>query len=200
MSKAIFFNIPASGHLNPSLPLTAELVRRGEQLIHFNTEKYRPLIEATGATFRPYTHIGDDYFGIPPMDGSNPPLAATRIITTTRDALPDLIEAVRAEQPDYLLYELNVSMGRIGGAHPQTTVRDFAGALDRNAQCDGDPRRTAHVGIGDHALAAARAPFQPDFGRNWQAVRHQAADSAGSIQRACRHDDLLHVCRIAARF
>ena len=104
MSKAIFFNIPASGHLNPSLPLTAELVRRGEQLIHFNTEKYRPLIEATGATFRPYTHIGDDYFGIAPMDGSNPPLAATRIITTTRDALPDLIEAVRAEQPDYLLY------------------------------------------------------------------------------------------------
>ncbi|MFN8447139.1 MAG: macrolide family glycosyltransferase [Anaerolineae bacterium] len=115
MSKAIFFNIPASGHVNPSLELTAELVRRGEQMIYYNTEHYRKLIEATGATFRPYTHIDDSYFGAPPMDGSNPPLAAERIITTTRDALPGLIDLVRAEQPDYLLYDSMCPWGALVG-------------------------------------------------------------------------------------
>lgn len=32
MPKALFFSIPAHGHVNPSLPLVAELVRRGRQL------------------------------------------------------------------------------------------------------------------------------------------------------------------------
>lgn len=105
MTKAIFFNIPANGHVNPSLPLAAELVRRGEQIIYYNTEGFRRVIEATGAAFRLYSRIGDDFFDKHKLDGSNPPLAAEYMITVCRDVLPKLIDATRAEQPDYILYD-----------------------------------------------------------------------------------------------
>lgn len=106
MSKAIFFNIPASGHVNPSLPLTAELVRRGEQIIYYDTENSRKVIEAAGAIFRPYaTVITDTFFDERKLDGSNPPLAAEIIVSTCRDVLPELLDAARAEQPDYILYD-----------------------------------------------------------------------------------------------
>src|SRR5690349_5906150 len=103
--KAIFFGIPASGHVNPSLPLVAELVQRGEQVIYYCTEKYRKVIEATGATFRSYTRVGDDYFDVPGLDGSNPPFAASYLIATCQEILPSLLDTVRIEQPDYLLYD-----------------------------------------------------------------------------------------------
>jgi UDP:flavonoid glycosyltransferase YjiC (YdhE family) len=52
MSKVIFFNIPATGHVNPSIPLVKELVTRGERVIYYCTETYRAKIESTGAEFR----------------------------------------------------------------------------------------------------------------------------------------------------
>ena len=37
MPKALFFNVPAHGHVNPSLALVAQLVRRGHQITYFLT-------------------------------------------------------------------------------------------------------------------------------------------------------------------
>ncbi len=54
MSKYIFLNVPAHGHVNPTLAVAQELVRRGEQVIYYLTEEFRAAVEATGATFRPY--------------------------------------------------------------------------------------------------------------------------------------------------
>lgn len=103
--KAVFFNIPASGHVNPSLPLVAELVRRGEQIIYYDTENFRAKIEATGATFRPYTQLDDSYLERHRLDGGNPPRAARLMTELCRQMLPELISATRAEQPDYILYD-----------------------------------------------------------------------------------------------
>lgn len=115
MAKAIFFNIPASGHVNPSLAMTAELVRRGEQVIYYATENYRRVIEATGAAFRPYAQIGDDYFEGQGLNGSNPPLAAVTMIATCQTILPELLAEVRSEQPDYLLYDSMCPWGALVG-------------------------------------------------------------------------------------
>jgi len=52
MSKVLFFNLPALGHTNPTLPLVAELVRRGEQVIYYSSPAFQQAIEQTGATFR----------------------------------------------------------------------------------------------------------------------------------------------------
>lgn len=52
--KVLMINVPYSGHVNPTLPLTKELVKRGHQVSYVNAEEFRRKIEATGAAFLPY--------------------------------------------------------------------------------------------------------------------------------------------------
>ncbi len=103
--RALFFNVPAHGHINPSLPLVAELARRGHHLTYFATVQFRPAIEAAGAVFRPYAEIGDDYFEGPGLDGSRPRALALALLQTTRAILPELLETGRELQPDYVLFD-----------------------------------------------------------------------------------------------
>lgn len=46
--------MPAAGHVNPSLPLVRELVRRGDQVTYYSGAEFRESIELTGAEFRSY--------------------------------------------------------------------------------------------------------------------------------------------------
>lgn len=105
MPKALFFSVPAHGHINPSLPLVAELVRRGHEIIYFITENYRQRIEATGAAVKIYDGIVDDYFEVRGLDGSMPQKTALALLTTTKTILPELLEAVNHAKPDYILYD-----------------------------------------------------------------------------------------------
>lgn len=52
--KILMVNVPYSGHVNPTLPLTKELVKRGHDVTYINAEEFRNKIEKTGATFVPY--------------------------------------------------------------------------------------------------------------------------------------------------
>ncbi len=54
MATVAFFNLPAHGHINPTLPLVSELVRRGEHVVYYSLPAFRAAIEATGAVFRDY--------------------------------------------------------------------------------------------------------------------------------------------------
>src|ERR1700734_2803535 len=55
MPRIVFFSFPAHGQIHPTLPVMRELVRRGDEVSYFCTEKFRPVIQATGTTFCPYT-------------------------------------------------------------------------------------------------------------------------------------------------
>jgi len=105
MPKAMFLNVPGHGHVNPSLPLVAELVRRGHQIAYFITESYRARVEAAGATFQPYAAIDDDYFDARGLSGSVPAKVAYELITTAGEVLPELLETARAAQPDYVMFD-----------------------------------------------------------------------------------------------
>ncbi len=105
MPKAVFFNVPGHGHVNPSLPLVTELVSRGHHITYFITEGYRARIEAAGATFRPYPAVDDDYFESRGLSGSVPAKVAYELITTTSTILPELLDATRTLQPDYILFD-----------------------------------------------------------------------------------------------
>ena len=103
--RALFFNVPAHGHINPSLSLVAELVRRGHAITYYATEAYRLRIEATGASLKIYTAIADDYFDSRGLNGSEPQKAAHALLTTTKAVLLELLEATSQVQPDYILYD-----------------------------------------------------------------------------------------------
>jgi len=47
-------NLPFSGHVNPTLPLTKALVSRGHHIDYICTEQFKEKIESTGANFVPY--------------------------------------------------------------------------------------------------------------------------------------------------
>ncbi|URZ07728.1 macrolide family glycosyltransferase [Clostridium felsineum] len=54
MSKVLFMNFPAYGHVNPTLGLVDELVKRGEEVYYFCTDEFKESIEKTGAKFISY--------------------------------------------------------------------------------------------------------------------------------------------------
>ena len=105
MRKALFFNVPAHGHINPSLPLVTELVRRGHQITYFASGNYRASIEAAGAIFQPYATVHDDYFVARGLSGSVPQKAACALLTTAEEILPELLEFARVAHPDYILFD-----------------------------------------------------------------------------------------------
>ena len=51
MSSIWFCSIPAHGHVNPTLPVVRELVRRGHSVRYYEVEPFRAGIEAAGASF-----------------------------------------------------------------------------------------------------------------------------------------------------
>jgi MGT family glycosyltransferase len=105
MPTALFFNVPAHGHINPSLPLVAELSARGHHIIYFASEKYRSSIEAHGATVRLYKTIYDDYFESRGLSGRVPQRVANQLIETSEEILPELLAYAQTEIADYIIFD-----------------------------------------------------------------------------------------------
>jgi MGT family glycosyltransferase len=110
MSKVVMLGHPAPGHVNPTLPVIAELVRRGEDVIYYATEPFRAKVEAAGAAFRSYG--AHDLFERNLASGGMLGGMAG-LIETTEAILPGLLASVRAEAPDYLLVEAHAVWGNL---------------------------------------------------------------------------------------
>jgi MGT family glycosyltransferase len=112
MGGALFVNIPARGHINPTLPVVAELVARGEPVTYCLPPGDEPLIWPTGARFRPVANA------LPEarerrggsMSLSELPAAAVRGAIRT---LPELLDIVAAERPSYVVYDAYCLAGRL---------------------------------------------------------------------------------------
>lgn len=113
MANMLFFNIPGYGHVTPSLPVVAELTKRGHTVVYFATESFRPLIEATGAQYRTTPGLADDYFDARGLNGSQPTRVAVSLMTTAQEILPALLEQARAEQADLALFDATCPWGYI---------------------------------------------------------------------------------------
>lgn len=110
MSKVLFFCIPAHGHVNPTLALTEELVKNGEQVIYYCAEEFRDKIEKTGAEFRTLNSSYDQRVaGISKNVVSILRLGMEANLELTSRAL----EEVSRENPDYVIHDLMVFFGRI---------------------------------------------------------------------------------------
>ena len=70
MAKYVFLNMPARGHVNPTLAVAQELVRRGQAVSYYLTEEFRDVVEATGAVFQPYESKLREMPAMPPSFGS----------------------------------------------------------------------------------------------------------------------------------
>lgn len=110
MSRVVFLGHPAHGHINPTLPVVAELVRRGEQVFYYATDLFRAKIEATGATFRSFgpQELFERKLAYGGMLGG-----MAGLLDAAEEVLPDTLSQVRDDQPAYLLLEAHSLTGNL---------------------------------------------------------------------------------------
>ncbi|MGP3961070.1 macrolide family glycosyltransferase [Nonomuraea sp. 3N208] len=99
MSTIAFLNIAMHGHVNPTLPVVAELVRRGHSVTYHTSPAFSKEIEATGATVCLYR--GGDQ----PLP--DPPIPVTMLDGLARTAvamLPAVLSELRDVRPDLIVH------------------------------------------------------------------------------------------------
>jgi MGT family glycosyltransferase len=110
MSRICMLGHPAAGHVNPTLPVIAELVSRGEEVTYFSSEPFRARIEKTGARFQAY---GAQALFERNLARGGILGGMAGLIETTETILPELLDEVRAHKPDYLLVEAHAVWGNL---------------------------------------------------------------------------------------
>lgn len=110
MATGWFFNIPTHGHINPTLPLVAELVRRGDDLTYFAGPRFEEKIRASGATYRDY---GVDYAFEQSRTVAHSIHQGGQLAEAATALLAPILSAVSEEQPDYILFDMSAPWGSI---------------------------------------------------------------------------------------
>ena len=108
MASGWFFNIPLTGHINPTLPLVRALVQGGDELTYFSSPAYQDRIGAAGAIFRSYTNLEA-------LEGTRNVThlihQGGQIARATHGLLAEVLKAVDQERPDYLLFDIERAVG-----------------------------------------------------------------------------------------
>ncbi len=109
--------MPASGHLNPSLPLVRELVRRGIEVTYCTGTEFRDAVERTGAEFVGYPDGSLSAADIAAATRTGSSVAVVnRILTATESLLPFVLDQVREGPTDAVLHDSNALWGRMAAA------------------------------------------------------------------------------------
>jgi len=120
VAKYVFFSFPAYGHVNPTLAIAQELIARGEKVVYYLTEQFRQPIEATGATFRAYQFGPYTQEHAAVVDAANGDrriaMLLVYMLQKSPQMIPQLLESVRTEQADCLLYDGMFFWARVVGS------------------------------------------------------------------------------------
>ncbi|MGZ3097098.1 macrolide family glycosyltransferase [Streptomyces sp. H72] len=100
MSTIAFLNIGMHGHINPTLPVAAELVRRGHTVTYHTSPAFREEIAATGASVRLYPG-GDQPLPDPPT----PVTLVEALARTALGLLPAVLADLRDDRPDLVVHD-----------------------------------------------------------------------------------------------
>ncbi|MED1795675.1 glycosyltransferase [Brevibacillus nitrificans] len=111
MARVLFINGGSEGHINPTLGVVQELIRRGEEVVYFTAEPFRDLASPTGAkviTFDVNTFIkafiagGRSFWG-----------RVGGLLRTADLIIPSVLEQTRGQQFDYLIHDSMFGCGRL---------------------------------------------------------------------------------------
>lgn len=113
VSTYAFLVAPLHGHVNPTLPVARELMDRGHRVVYWLPEEFRGPVASTGAAFLPYEPS--------PTSGwlqADDPLRRFAMIPVwlaaeSVDVLPQVLDGVRAERPDVVVYDVLCVWGRL---------------------------------------------------------------------------------------
>ncbi|MFB7906036.1 macrolide family glycosyltransferase [Kitasatospora sp. NPDC056076] len=151
-------NIPAHGHVNPSLDVIRELVSRGHRVSYVNDPTFAEQIGTTGARLVPYETGLEILKGRAVVPGTN---VHGMVFGEAQAMLPRMREAFHDDRPDLVLYDFMAYAGRVladGWGVPSMLV-----SPSRIAQADpgAEPFRTV--------MAALEAEGVPERFAKWLA-------------------------------
>ncbi|MEV4352363.1 macrolide family glycosyltransferase [Actinoplanes sp. NPDC049596] len=108
MSTIAFLNIGMHGRVNPTLPIVAELVRRGHTVSYHTSATFRDELEAAGATVHLYP--GGD-LSIP--DPPTPPRLVAALAAMAVRVLPAVLRDLRGGRPELIVHDSACPWGAI---------------------------------------------------------------------------------------
>lgn len=114
MATLVIAGMPAAGHVNPTLPVVAELTRRGVDVTYAADAEFADRITGAGARFVPYPVdvLTSRDIAAATASGSSVAVVA-RILRATTALAPFLVDLLRAGPPAALLHDSNALWGRI---------------------------------------------------------------------------------------
>lgn len=155
------FNVPMHGHVNPTLGVVEELVRRGHRVTYAVTEEFVHQVKAAGAEPVFYPDTGD---------GSEAPEEMgegfARVVRLALAGLPALTRAYDRDRPDLVLCDVYGLAGLLLGARWQipTVVAS--------------PTHLAYDGIVPEFFGVPGLPQVPGFAELVAAFAEHGVDSA----------------------
>ncbi|MET0338606.1 MAG: nucleotide disphospho-sugar-binding domain-containing protein [Caulobacter sp.] len=108
MPRLVFLGYPVRGHTAPSLPVVAELTRRGAQVDYYSLPGFRSLVEDAGARFSPYPGETEELLTAP-VDSSE---HLARTLAAAEMLLPSLLADLDTP-PDLVLFDASALWGSI---------------------------------------------------------------------------------------
>ncbi|WP_026882763.1 macrolide family glycosyltransferase [Clostridium akagii] len=117
MSNVLFLNVPAHGHVNPTLGLVDELVKQGENVTYFCTDEFKDKIEKTGATFMSYGEENDLF----KMDHNNHKknnindyiAFMIKTLNLSEVVIQGILDKIKDKKFDYLIHSANFPYGNM---------------------------------------------------------------------------------------
>jgi MGT family glycosyltransferase len=104
MAKILFVNGNLHGHINPTLPVAAELVRRGEEVWYYCAEVFKEQIMKTGAHFIRWGKTLDHFMAGYKSSGDHPFFSLLEYIIRYDNAmLPELMESISGMRFDCVI-------------------------------------------------------------------------------------------------
>ncbi len=111
VSTVAFVNVALRGHINPTLPVVAELVRRGHTVTYHTTAAFEPDVAAAGATV--FRYPGDG----PPLAGPPTPVTLLeQLARTALETLPSVLSDLRLARPDVVVHGAACPWGPVTAA------------------------------------------------------------------------------------
>jgi MGT family glycosyltransferase len=117
MSKVLFLNIHGHGHVNPTLGLVEELVKRGEEITYYCYDEFKERIERTGATFKSFK---TEVFFRGSSDHKNKNAGMKQmlnfinsILQSSESFINDLLDDIEGIDFDYMIYSASFPYGKI---------------------------------------------------------------------------------------
>ncbi|WP_010502563.1 macrolide family glycosyltransferase [Paenibacillus elgii] len=111
MARVLFINGGSEGHINPTLGVVQELIRRGEEVVYFIMDQFRDRVEPTGAEV--ITFDGGKFVEAFLAGGRSPWGRVGGLLRTADIVIPSVLEQTKGERFDYIIHDSMFGCGHL---------------------------------------------------------------------------------------